>query len=141
MRYGCQPKNRVKTPKSSILIGFSIVNHPFWGTSIFGNIHMHYVWNTCRCCSHGCPAGGGNDLRFFPHCFGSSELEKTNGLNEHIYMYTAHTHILCTYDKYLINIDGLSFYKPNIFMECPVKHPRVSTRGIVFIDIYKPMNI
>ena len=27
-----------KTPKSSILIGFSIINHPFWGTSIFGNI-------------------------------------------------------------------------------------------------------
>ena len=23
------------TPKSSILIGFSIINHPFWGTSIF----------------------------------------------------------------------------------------------------------
>ena len=28
------------TPKSSILIGFSIINHPFWGTSIFGNIHI-----------------------------------------------------------------------------------------------------
>ena len=28
------------TPKSSILIGFSIKNHPFWGTSIFGNTHM-----------------------------------------------------------------------------------------------------
>ena len=28
------------TPKSSILIGFSIINHPFWGTSIFGNTHM-----------------------------------------------------------------------------------------------------
>ena len=26
------------TPKSSILIGFSIINHPFWGTPIFGNI-------------------------------------------------------------------------------------------------------
>ena len=25
------------TPKSSILIGFSIINHPFWGTSIVGN--------------------------------------------------------------------------------------------------------
>ena len=25
-------KNRGKTPKSSILIGFSIINHPFWGT-------------------------------------------------------------------------------------------------------------
>ena len=25
------------TPKSSILIRFSIINHPFWGTPIFGN--------------------------------------------------------------------------------------------------------
>ena len=25
------------TPKSSILIGVSIINHPFWGTPIFGN--------------------------------------------------------------------------------------------------------
>ena len=25
------------TPKSSILIGCSIINHPFWGTPIFGN--------------------------------------------------------------------------------------------------------
>ena len=32
-------KNR-GTPKSSILIGFSIVNHPFWGTPIFGNTHL-----------------------------------------------------------------------------------------------------
>ena len=29
-------KNR-GTPKTSILIGFSIINHPFWGTPIFGN--------------------------------------------------------------------------------------------------------
>ena len=28
------------TPKSSILIGFSIINHPFWGTPIFGNLQM-----------------------------------------------------------------------------------------------------
>ena len=27
-------------PKSSILIGFSIINHPFWGTPIFGNTHL-----------------------------------------------------------------------------------------------------
>ena len=32
-------KNR-GTPKSSISIGFSIINHPFWGTPIFGNTHM-----------------------------------------------------------------------------------------------------
>ena len=30
------------TPKSSILIGFSIINHPFWGNTIFGNTHMSY---------------------------------------------------------------------------------------------------
>ena len=28
------------TPKSSILTGFSIINHPFWGTPIFGNTRM-----------------------------------------------------------------------------------------------------
>ena len=28
------------TPKSSILIGFSIINHPFWGPPIFGNTHI-----------------------------------------------------------------------------------------------------
>ena len=38
-------KNR-GTPKSSILIGFSIINHPFWGTSIFGNTHIYSQKNT-----------------------------------------------------------------------------------------------
>ena len=28
------------TPKLSIFIGFSIINHPFWGTLIFGNTQM-----------------------------------------------------------------------------------------------------
>ena len=28
------------TPKSSILIGFSIINHLFWGTPVFGNTHI-----------------------------------------------------------------------------------------------------
>ena len=32
-------KNR-DTPKSSILIGFSIINHPFWGTLTIGNTHI-----------------------------------------------------------------------------------------------------
>ncbi len=35
-------KNR-GTPKSSILIGFSILNHPFWGTIILGNTHMGII--------------------------------------------------------------------------------------------------
>ena len=32
------------TPKSSILIGCSIINHPFWGTPIFGNTHVFLVF-------------------------------------------------------------------------------------------------
>ena len=28
------------TPKSSILMGFSIINHPFLGTPIFGNTQI-----------------------------------------------------------------------------------------------------
>ena len=39
-------KNRGGHPKSSILTGFSIINHPFWGTIIFGNTHMN-VWSLC----------------------------------------------------------------------------------------------
>ena len=30
-------------PKSSILIGFSIINHPFCGTPIFGNTHIYLL--------------------------------------------------------------------------------------------------
>jgi len=37
------PKIGVYTPKSSILIGFSSINHPFWGTTIFGNTLMGKV--------------------------------------------------------------------------------------------------
>jgi len=42
---GCFQKVGVYTPKSSIfkniLIGFSIINHPFWGFYPgFGNIHV-----------------------------------------------------------------------------------------------------
>ena len=29
-------------PKSSILIGFCIINHPFWGTPIFGNTQIMF---------------------------------------------------------------------------------------------------
>ena len=32
------------TPKSSILIGFSIINHPSWGTPIFGNTYIPYIY-------------------------------------------------------------------------------------------------
>ena len=32
------------TPKSSILIVFSIINRPFWGSSIYGNPHVIYQY-------------------------------------------------------------------------------------------------
>ena len=46
MGYMDVSKNR-GTPKSSILIRFSIINHAFWGTRIFGNIHRGTTWNPC----------------------------------------------------------------------------------------------
>ena len=33
------------TPKSSIFMGFSIINHPFWDTPIFGNIFTQIIQN------------------------------------------------------------------------------------------------
>ena len=38
----CISKNR-GTPKSSILTGFSIINHPFGGTTIFGNTQKNIL--------------------------------------------------------------------------------------------------
>ena len=32
------------TPKISMLIGFSIINHPFWSTPIFANTQMANKW-------------------------------------------------------------------------------------------------
>ena len=41
-------KNR-GTSKSSIFIGFSIINHPFWGTPIFGNTYISLITKRVRC--------------------------------------------------------------------------------------------
>ncbi len=40
------------TPKSRILIGFSIINHPFWGTPILGNTHINssIIWGFVSLC-------------------------------------------------------------------------------------------
>ena len=35
------------TPKNSILIGISIINHPFWSTPIFGNTQVLNVFVGC----------------------------------------------------------------------------------------------
>ena len=31
------------SPKSSILIGFSLIHHPFWGIPLFGNPHLYLI--------------------------------------------------------------------------------------------------
>ena len=44
------PKGGVP-PNHPFLIGFSIINHSFWGTTIFGNIHIiHSIRNSARIC-------------------------------------------------------------------------------------------
>ena len=54
------------TPKSSIPIRFSITNHPFWGTPIFGNIQI-----TKRMVNSLTTAGCFHDLPFLIHVGGS----------------------------------------------------------------------
>ena len=44
------------TPKSSILIRFSIVNHPFWGTLVSGNTHILSIKQPCICWGLGHPS-------------------------------------------------------------------------------------
>ena len=51
-------KNR-GTPKSSILISVSIINHPFWATTIFGNFHI----------PHKHPKGSGGHFSLFSQKF------------------------------------------------------------------------
>ena len=49
------------THKSAILIGFSIINHPFWGIPIFGNTHVvvkHIAFEASGCCGGCCGCGG-----------------------------------------------------------------------------------
>ena len=58
------------TPKSSILIGCSIINHPFWGTPIFGNTQMLWMSTTwCGQCYY---------LWFqtFQYCYSSGSGER-----------------------------------------------------------------
>ena len=39
------------TPKSSILIGVSIINHPFWDTPILGSTQIDYITSPVLLCS------------------------------------------------------------------------------------------
>ena len=41
------PKIMGFPPNHPILIGFSIINHPFWGIPIFGNIHIWIIGFFC----------------------------------------------------------------------------------------------
>ena len=71
-------KNR-GTSKSSILIGFSLINHPFWGTPIFGNIHIRPVHCTsvffsdtvlsCSVLPARCPDICFTGLRYMEHIY------------------------------------------------------------------------
>ena len=76
--------------KSSILIGFSIINHPFCGTPIFGNIHIHQLNHAGFFVKHICPAwafqapsweGPGLGCRGAPNALHPGTQEIRQGLN------------------------------------------------------------
>ena len=45
---GVSEKRGKTPPKSSIFIGFSFINHPFWGSPIFGNTHIPGPSKRCK---------------------------------------------------------------------------------------------
>ena len=57
------------TPKSSMFLGFSIVNHPFWDTPIFGNTHIVNFHSTCMVHMFG---------RLVPRSFAASSAVQVN---------------------------------------------------------------
>ena len=61
------------TPKSSILIGFSLVNQPFWGTPIYGNPQMRHriTWIVDSCWT------------LFPSCLGDLQVSPTDRYLHH----------------------------------------------------------
>ena len=71
------------TPKSSILRGFSIINHPFWGIPIFGKTHIspsHGFFSAKKHQQRRQGAEVGSNLR---HSHGSKDIpqEKQGSLN------------------------------------------------------------
>ena len=65
-------KNRGGPPKSSILIGFSIINHPFWGVPLFLETpawflrNFHYQMYNAHSSYEGAPHGSGDLHRQLP---------------------------------------------------------------------------
>ena len=99
------------TPKSSTLIGFSIINHPFWGTLIFGNTHIvktSYLYNKDIMCI-GRPWTGEGDsfrksLRFF---LATSQVKKGNGKRDSPYFSKINTKLVGTWTNPDSMMDGL----------------------------------
>ena len=40
-KLGASEKSGFSPPNHPFLVGFSILNHPFWGTTIFGNTQLY----------------------------------------------------------------------------------------------------
>ena len=93
-------KNSGFSPKSSILIGFSIINHPLWDIPIFGNTHitkeqkkphneLFFGWNEAVCLFHLCQVYPLSISKFFQeemlailpgHGFHSVKLGNTSAI-------------------------------------------------------------
>ena len=146
------------TPKSSYLIGFSIINHPFWDTTIFGNTHLKPP--TFTCLFYRCPVVG-----FFRFCLnlpGSTRPAGRTGRTPRL----RHQHSnLCLGQMELWNLRnmgvsknkgtpkssiliGFWLYKPSIlgypyFRKHPYWYPMVYTKartsavGRAWLNIYR----
>ena len=108
------------TPKSSILIGFSIINHPFWGTSIFGNTHFSIRVETTNYIAMICLEGAAKYLGFvsidwLDNCPG---LEREHfllkmGDSFHLYSYVCLGICLVILYLYWLVVSNVFIFTPN----------------------------
>ena len=136
-------KNR-GTPKSSILIGFSLINHPFWGTPIFGNTYIKLVESegtllikkvqTCH------PADEHLELK--KPIRSQKDLAKKSGRWPPNSDDFTHTHTWTLFPGYIINISQYSSHIHTTFdlifgIEYSVpqggKHPSMTLSGDAFL--------
>ena len=113
------------TPKSSILIGFSIINHPIWGTPIFGNTQKSSRINMCQHAlsfgpslpspphaafpsSSGCPESGFVSVCIFWPLLLGIAWDVWKEATTWIYIYK---YIYISYDLILIHFSSHVFFK------------------------------
>jgi len=112
------------TPKSSILIRFSIINHSFWGAHIFGNIQI-----TKRMVNSLTTAG----------CFHDLPISKII-LAESVFFFNPRSHCFLETSMTLIHMRPGKFHPKKTSKKNPLKHQAIQKFIQAICSLTRPRN-